>query len=319
MSLVGYGWCWRPGRVWGPGWVSWRAGGGYVGWAPLPPRGVRIAPPAAVHGPWRFTTASEFGSQHPNYVAPRVAAAVYNHTATVANFQSAAHTARFNGGPTAALLGHSATQVGLSGLRNAAPHSAIVPRPTSPSLNRVGAPLHTPTTLATPRAPYAAPVRPQQPAYRSDLVGPVPPGYRAPSVVTRPSYAPGYGQRYGAPGYGAPSYAAPHYATQPSYAAPRYAPNYAPGYASPHYGAPSYHTAPSYNYGAPHYSAPSYSAPHYSAPSYSAPHYSAPSYSAPHYSAPSRPSYSAPAFHGGGGGGMHFGGGGGGHFGGGHR
>jgi len=33
------GWFWVPGRAWGPAWVSWRTGGDYVGWAPLPPRG----------------------------------------------------------------------------------------------------------------------------------------------------------------------------------------------------------------------------------------------------------------------------------------
>ena len=32
------GWFWIPGREWGPAWVSWRTGGEYVGWAPLPPR-----------------------------------------------------------------------------------------------------------------------------------------------------------------------------------------------------------------------------------------------------------------------------------------
>ncbi|MBI3562257.1 MAG: hypothetical protein HY080_11160 [Gammaproteobacteria bacterium] len=31
------GWLWVPGRVWGPGWVAWRSGGEYIGWAPLPP------------------------------------------------------------------------------------------------------------------------------------------------------------------------------------------------------------------------------------------------------------------------------------------
>jgi len=30
-------WFWTPGRVWAPAWVSWRYGGSYVGWAPLPP------------------------------------------------------------------------------------------------------------------------------------------------------------------------------------------------------------------------------------------------------------------------------------------
>jgi hypothetical protein len=38
MRLRGRGWVWVPGRDWGPAWVSWRTGGDYVGWAPLPPR-----------------------------------------------------------------------------------------------------------------------------------------------------------------------------------------------------------------------------------------------------------------------------------------
>src|SRR5436309_8288127 len=37
VRLVDYGWIWRPGYEWGPAWVSWRFGGGYCGWAPLPP------------------------------------------------------------------------------------------------------------------------------------------------------------------------------------------------------------------------------------------------------------------------------------------
>ena len=37
VRLVDYGWVWRPGYEWGPAWVSWRFGGGYAGWAPLPP------------------------------------------------------------------------------------------------------------------------------------------------------------------------------------------------------------------------------------------------------------------------------------------
>ena len=38
LRLRGRGWVWVPGRDWAPAWVSWRAGGDYVGWAPLPPR-----------------------------------------------------------------------------------------------------------------------------------------------------------------------------------------------------------------------------------------------------------------------------------------
>lgn len=38
-----YGWVWLPGVEWGPAWVSWRIGGGYIGWAPLAPRHARLA------------------------------------------------------------------------------------------------------------------------------------------------------------------------------------------------------------------------------------------------------------------------------------
>ena len=37
-DLDSYGWVWVPGYEWGPAWVSWRTGGDYVGWAPLPPQ-----------------------------------------------------------------------------------------------------------------------------------------------------------------------------------------------------------------------------------------------------------------------------------------
>lgn len=41
-NLADYGWVWVPGYEWGPAWVSWRTGGDYVGWAPLPPQGEEV-------------------------------------------------------------------------------------------------------------------------------------------------------------------------------------------------------------------------------------------------------------------------------------
>jgi len=43
-NLADYGWVWFPGSDldWGPAWVSWRTGGDYIGWAPLPPRGPEV-------------------------------------------------------------------------------------------------------------------------------------------------------------------------------------------------------------------------------------------------------------------------------------
>jgi hypothetical protein len=42
-----HGWVWIPDTEWAPAWVSWRVGGGYVGWAPMSPRvGVFVSVPA---------------------------------------------------------------------------------------------------------------------------------------------------------------------------------------------------------------------------------------------------------------------------------
>ncbi len=53
------GWLWIPGRTWGPAWVSWRAGGPYVGWAPLGPRGV------PGYDSWCFVPADRFTTGYP--------------------------------------------------------------------------------------------------------------------------------------------------------------------------------------------------------------------------------------------------------------
>jgi len=42
-----YGWYWVPQIQWAPAWVSWHSGGGYIGWAPLYPSGVRVIAPQA--------------------------------------------------------------------------------------------------------------------------------------------------------------------------------------------------------------------------------------------------------------------------------
>lgn len=52
------GWLWIPGRTWGPSWVSWRAGGPYVGWAPLGPRGAPDSDSWCFVPTHRFTTGS---------------------------------------------------------------------------------------------------------------------------------------------------------------------------------------------------------------------------------------------------------------------
>ncbi len=49
-------WAWVPGAMFAPAWVDWRVGGGYVGWAPLPPLG------ATFSAPYAFCTYSMLGS-----------------------------------------------------------------------------------------------------------------------------------------------------------------------------------------------------------------------------------------------------------------
>ena len=57
----GYGWCWVPGTIWGPAWVVWRYGGGYVGWAPLPPAPPTTAVAVVVDDipPWCYVFVEE--------------------------------------------------------------------------------------------------------------------------------------------------------------------------------------------------------------------------------------------------------------------
>ena len=42
-----YGWYWVPQTQWAPAWVSWHSGGGYIGWTPRYPSGVRVISPRA--------------------------------------------------------------------------------------------------------------------------------------------------------------------------------------------------------------------------------------------------------------------------------
>ncbi len=86
------GWGWVPGRVWGPGWVSWRYGGGYAGWAALPPRGVRIGPPTGTRNAWRFVVGTQIGAPRPAFLPANVVPSVLR--ANVGGLQRADHERR---------------------------------------------------------------------------------------------------------------------------------------------------------------------------------------------------------------------------------
>ena len=85
-----YGWVWVPGVEWAPAWVSWRVGGGYVGWAPLPPHGARLAGPQFV-----FVQEARFSEPiRPSVVVNNTT--IFNKTTVVNNVKRETRT--FDGG-----------------------------------------------------------------------------------------------------------------------------------------------------------------------------------------------------------------------------
>jgi uncharacterized membrane protein YgcG len=237
-----WGWVWYPGTVWAPAWVDWRFGGGYIGWAPLPPVGY-----AVVVQPWRpywcFVPSNAFVYTDVwAYRLPvdRIHAA---YAATVPVHQAVTYgRARWYAGPPAPLVEHSVgrpvprisssftppapgrIQPVYPGGRVGAP----TPRPTGP----VGSPV-TPRPYGTPSPGYRTPAAPSTP-YRGGTTGgavPYPaPAPRPPAPASAPSAAPhprslGYWSPPArSPGYSSayPSaYSAPMAARAPTGFAPR--------------------------------------------------------------------------------------------------
>ncbi|MGO9831049.1 MAG: DUF6600 domain-containing protein [Myxococcaceae bacterium] len=96
-----YGWVWVPGTVWAPAWVDWRLGGGYIGWAPLPPIGWSV-----VVQPWRpywcFVPAAHFAGNFWSHRLP-VENIHYAYAATSPVHQAVAYGgARWYAGPPVA-------------------------------------------------------------------------------------------------------------------------------------------------------------------------------------------------------------------------
>jgi hypothetical protein len=190
IIVSGFGWCWVPGTVWGPAWVTWRSGGGYVGWAPLPPRGVTISvsfgSTSGSPSAWRFVPSADLGSQRPRVVAPHLVHALFKRTSVISNHRVLGRgqwTTHINAGPQRS---GGAAPVRLAEIApTSLPRQAIVPRPGSavfpggprPGLQRV----------ATPAAPHMLPhtgtqpfARPSAPARHGTAIGSAPPSGGAP-------------------------------------------------------------------------------------------------------------------------------------------
>jgi hypothetical protein len=118
-NLSDYGWVWFPGEDldWGPAWVSWRTGGDYVGWAPLPPRGPGVVYEGRPIGP-QVDIEYDIGPEYYNfcevryigepvlrsYIAPRVQNVTYiNNTVNVTNI-TVQNNVVYNYGPNYEVL-----------------------------------------------------------------------------------------------------------------------------------------------------------------------------------------------------------------------
>lgn len=126
-NLSDYGWVWFPGEDldWGPAWVSWRTGGDYVGWAPLPPRGPGIVYAGQPIGPqvdiefdigpeyYNFCEVRYIGEPVlRNYIAPPAQNVTYiNNTVNVTNI-TVQNNVVYNYGPNYEVLSaHSARPI----------------------------------------------------------------------------------------------------------------------------------------------------------------------------------------------------------------
>jgi hypothetical protein len=107
------GWVWVPGREWGPGWVSWRRGSDYCGWAPLPPESrTRFSFTATVDrdydlGPaaYIFISLSNFGARSyaPICAPPERNVTIIQNTVNITNINyntANNQTVVYNGGPS---------------------------------------------------------------------------------------------------------------------------------------------------------------------------------------------------------------------------
>ncbi|HPH29880.1 MAG TPA: hypothetical protein PLA87_23715, partial [Pseudomonadota bacterium] len=160
ITLGGQGWAWVPGRVWGPAWVHWRTGGGYAGWAPLPPRGVRIASPMMGYGRhyWNFVPQNQLLQPRLVRVAPPMLPGLWSRT-VISNDYRAIGSTRIVIGPQAhhlPMIRFAPTPLRM--LQPAMPRSQIVVSAGMPLYSRPYYAPHYRPAPGMPRPGYQPPV-----------------------------------------------------------------------------------------------------------------------------------------------------------------
>jgi uncharacterized protein DUF6600 len=210
VIVSGFGWCWVPGTMWGPAWVTWRVGGGYVGWAALPPRGVSVTATYGHRTPWRFCRSGDLGLPRPRCLPLHQMRGIFHRTTLCTNDRVLTRgrtTVHINAGPR--YIPRATPTKMMTVAPHAFPKRAILPRP--------GATISTRPWI---RAANASP--------RPDVIGSGPTAGRHSFVPG--SGMPGSGMRgHAVPGSGAP--------TPRIYNPPR------PFAAQPHTWGPSMHAA----------------------------------------------------------------------------
>ena len=151
----GHGWVWIPGNAWAPAWVSWRYGGGYVGWAPLPPVGSAIV--IETHHPyWCFVETRYLVERDVYHYAMPVQNYHAAFSATVTMQQTMSHgNARWNSGPSAAQISREIGQPIHTASVTPPPGGAvqahrISPAPAHASGASSGTPAHPGVSSGTP-------------------------------------------------------------------------------------------------------------------------------------------------------------------------
>jgi hypothetical protein len=251
-AYLGTGWGWIPGRTYAGAWVSWRSGGGYLGWAPLPPTwywrgGYAFGLGRVPYAPYSFCGVHDVFAHNigGRLVAGAQVGAVASHTQpyTPAN-PSVGSTGRTTahptvGGPSPSSLGLGAGEVARTGTNNAGiVHAQAYAKPST--AQALGA--HAPAQVASRSAAGGYGMRnsavASAQAYKSSSTygryAPVATSPRYQGIAPAPYHAaPSYSGRAGG-SYGGTSRSFGSYPS--SYGAARYA---SPGYSqrfAPSYG-----------------------------------------------------------------------------------
>jgi hypothetical protein len=162
------GWVWVPGYAWAPAWVTWRTGGDYCGWAPLPPHsdfdahlgyrynGVSVSAGFDFGlgvGCFSFVATKDF-CEHDlarHHVAPAQVQAVYHNTTVVNNYTVNNNTIVNQGVPVANVAAATKREIRPATIREV---------PASVSASRaLRSPIADHGSTVVYRQPLAAPAR----------------------------------------------------------------------------------------------------------------------------------------------------------------